>query len=208
MFRILSAATGLLVAAVLIAGCGGSNSSGNGSSTNASSSSGRAQAGLKMAQCMRANGVPSFPDPSSNGPTAIRGGGPNGTVTIGGVSVTQSTLQAAFRKCQKDLPKGPPISSAQIAKLRQGALKMAQCMRAHGVPNFPDPQISTGPGGHGVGIRIGVGPNGAGGNAAGPGGKGQPPAFTQTPAFKSAQKICMPLMQHALPKRPFGRPGG
>ena len=126
-------------AAVLLAGCGGSNNNGNGGSATASSSS-RAKAGLKMAQCMRANGIPSFPDPSSSGGPAggfsIQGGS-NGTVTIGGATVAQSTLRAAFQKCRKELPQGPPISSAQLAKLRQGALKMAECMRAHGVDELP-----------------------------------------------------------------------
>jgi hypothetical protein len=201
MLRILTPATALAVAAVLLAGCGGSNHNGNGGSAAASSSS-RANADLKMAQCMRANGVPSFPDPSSNGGPgggfSIQGGS-NGTVTIGGATVTQSTLRAAFQKCRKELPQGPPISSAQLTKLRQGALKMAQCMRAHGVQNFPDPQIATGPGGHGIGIRIGVGPNGAGGNTAGP---GKAPLFSQTPAFRSAAKVCMPLIRNALGKAP------
>jgi hypothetical protein len=144
---------------------------------------------------MRANGVPSFPDPGSNGagPFGIARGS-NGEVTIGGVSVAQSTLQAAFRKCQKDLPQGKPLTSEQIAKIRAGALRMAQCMRAHGVPNFPDPQITTGPGGRGIGIRIG--PGGPGGTTAGPGG-----TRTAPPAFQSAQKICMPLIQNAFGKR-------
>jgi hypothetical protein len=194
MLRILTPVGCVLAGAALLAGCGGSGNGRNAGSATASSS-GRAHAGLKMAQCMRANGVPSFPDPSSNGgPIGIAGGGSNGTVTVGGVSVAQSTLRAAFQKCQKDLPQGPPLTSAQIASLRQGALKMAQCMRAHGVPNFPDPQITTGPGGHGIGIRIGPGP-GAGGQTAG--NAKRPP-----PAFQSAQKVCMPLMQKAFGKRP------
>ena len=194
MLRILTPVGCVLAAAALLAGCGGSNNSGNAGSATASSSS-RANAGLKMAHCMRANGVPSFPDPSSNGGPVGFGGGSNGEVTIGGVSVAQSTLQAAFQKCRKDLPQGPPLTTAQIARLRQGALKMAQCMRTHGVPNFPDPQITAGPGGRGIGIRIG--PGGPGGNTAGPGKTKSAP-----PAFQSAQKICMPLMQAAFQKRP------
>lgn len=204
MLRIATAAVGLLVVAALIAGCGGSNNSAGDGST--SSSSLHADA-LKMAQCMRAHGVPSFPDPSSgSGAPAIKAH-PNGTATIGGQTVPQSTLQAALQKCRSEAPQGPPVSSSQLAKLRQGALKMAECMRAHGVPNFPDPQISTGPGGHGIGIRIGAGPNGPGGNTAGPG-KTQGPPFTQTPAFKAAQKICMPLMRKALPKLSGAGGGG
>ena len=196
MFRILTPAAAVLAAAALIAGCGGSNNNGTGAST---SSRNFHNAGLKMAQCMRANGVPSFPDPSSNGGGGAIGiqPGSNGTVKVGGVSVAQSALQAAFQKCRKELPQGPPISSAQLARIRQGALRMAECMRSHGVPNFPDPQITTGPGGHGVGIRIGGGPNG-------PGGKSGPPAFTRSPAFQSAQKTCGSL----IGKPPAAGPGG
>lgn len=194
MIRILTPAAGLLVTAALLAGCGGSPNNGNGGSANLSSPK---NAGLKMAECMRAHGVPSFPDPSSNGgPVGIQAQGSNGTVTIGGVSVAQSTVRAAFQKCRKELPQGKPISAAQLAKLRAGALKMAECMRAHGVPNFPDPQISTGPGGRGIGIRIGVGRSGASAN----GGNASP--LPQTPAFRSASKVCMPLIQHALGKAP------
>ena len=87
MLRILTPATGLLVAAALLAGCGGSNKSGNGGSSTVSSSSRHANDGLKMAQCMRANGVPSFPDPPSNraGGIAISPGA-NGTVNVNGAA--------------------------------------------------------------------------------------------------------------------------
>ena len=53
-----------------------------------------------------------------------------------------------------------------------GASKAARCMRSHGVPNFPDPQFQTGPGG-GLGVRIG-----------GPG------INPRSPAFQAAQKAC------------------
>jgi hypothetical protein len=157
-----------------------------------------------MAQCMRANGVPSFPDspPNGGGGGLEISPGPNGTLKVNGVTVPQATFQSASHKCQKYLPQGPPVSQAQLAKIRQGALKMAQCMRTHGVPNFPDPQVSAGPGGHGIGLRIGVAGNGSGGNQAS---KSGPPAFVQSPAFKSAQKICMPLIQKATGKA-LGRP--
>ena len=72
------------------------------------------------------------------------------------LNVSGPAFQKAMQKCQKYQPQGPPISGAQLARFRQGALKMAECMRTHGVPNFPDPQVATGPGGHGIGIRIGA----------------------------------------------------
>jgi hypothetical protein len=59
---------------------------------------------------------------------------------------------------------------------------MAKCMRAHGITNFPDPVVSVGPGGHGVGVRIGVKAGGSGG------------PNPQAPAFQAASKTCQPLM--------------
>jgi hypothetical protein len=139
---------------------------------------------------MRTHGVPDFPDPSSSGGggTQIQQSSGNGgsSVTVGGhqLDVGAPAFQTAMQDCQKLQPHGPPISGAQLAKLQKGALKMAECMRSHGVSNFPDPQVTSGPGGHGVGIRIGAkGGGGAGG------------INPQSPAFQAAQKICMPLMQ-------------
>jgi hypothetical protein len=198
MLRILLPATGLLLAAALLAGCGGSNNNGSGGSTNASSGGNSTisnSAALRMAQCMRSHGVPSFPDqPSSGGPLGISGS--NGTATINGVTVPQATLQAAFQHCRSELPQGPPLTAAQIAQIRQGALRMAACMRANGVPNFPDPQVTAGPGGHGIGLRIGIAHNGGnqGGSAS------QKADLAQSPAFKSAQQKCMPLARDAVQK--------
>jgi hypothetical protein len=144
-----------------------------------------------MAECMRANGVPSFPDPSSNGAGGIAfQSEPNGTVKVNGVTVTESTLNAAMHKCRSEMPQGPSLTASQIATIRRGALRMAECMRAHGVPNFPDPQITTGPGGHGVAIRIGIN---AGGNEGGSSAPKQ--RFSGSPAFQHARQICMPMMR-------------
>jgi hypothetical protein len=81
------------------------------------------------------------------------------------------------------MPKGrlPP---GGIASIRAKALRFAACMRSHGVPDFPDPQIQTGPGG-GVGVRIG-----------GPGSGIDP----SSPAFQAAQKACGALFGGAGPK--------
>jgi len=82
---------------------------------------------------MRANGVPDFPDPQP-------GGGFNFSPSPG---VTSSpAFKTAQAECQKYLPAvgplspGPPPSAQTMAQLRQ----IAQCMRQHGVPQFPDPR--------------------------------------------------------------------
>ncbi|MBO0769022.1 MAG: hypothetical protein J2O48_10105 [Solirubrobacterales bacterium] len=131
----------------------------------------------KFAACMRQNGVPNFPDPSqSGGKMQIQASkGANGqTMSVDGVPVSAPAFKTANQKCAKYQPKGPPASPSQLASMRSKALKMAQCMRSSGVPNFPDPTVSTTPDG-GAGIRIGGGPN-----------KLDP----NSPAFKSAMQKC------------------
>ena len=148
--------------------------------------------GLKLAECMRAHGVTDYPDPSASGGggTQIRqssnaAGGAN-NIVVDGVQINASapTFAHAMNACQKYQPQGPPISGAQMAKIRQGAVKMAECMRAHGVPNFSDPKVTVGPAGHGIAVRLGVG------SVAGGGAKGSPPSA----AFQHAMTICQPLM--------------
>ncbi len=48
-------------------------------------------------------------------------------------------------------------------------------MRAHGVPNFPDPVVKSSPGSQSVGIRI-------------------TPAISSNPHFKSAQQACQSIL--------------
>jgi len=93
---------------------------------------------------MRANGVPDFPDPDASGGFEFPEGG--------GVDPSSPTFKAAQAKCQKFMGpgpgSGPPPSAQAVAKM----LKISQCMRRHGVPDFPDPRTSvpshpSGPGG-------------------------------------------------------------
>ena len=156
--RLLATAT--LVSGVLVAGCGRSSHSptaaavrdattsrlttaaGRGAaSSRLTAQSTSAWGPLAFAKCMRANGAPNFPDPNAGGgarfqlPTASNPAAP--------------AFKAAQAKCQKLMggAVGGPFTlgatthpSAQtLAKL----LKIAQCMRQHGVPQFPDPRTSV-----------------------------------------------------------------
>jgi hypothetical protein len=120
------AITALLAAAVLTAGCSGSSDPG----ANGSSSGGLAAQGVAYTRCMRSHGVSNFPDP-----TVGSGGG----VTFqGGFNLKSPTYQAAAQACGSLMPGGtqaPQVSAQKLAT----EVKWAQCMRAHGVPNFPDP---------------------------------------------------------------------
>jgi len=81
---------------------------------------------------MRSNGVPNFPDPNSSAafPKA----------TLAQLAASNSHYEAAAQACGHLLPNGgngPPAAQAQ--QIRAQALRFSQCVRNHGVTNFPDP---------------------------------------------------------------------
>lgn len=169
---------------LLLAACGSSNSSSS-NTAGQSSAATKQSKGLAFADCIRSHGVPNFPDPTSGGGVRIQQSdrsGSGASLKVNGVPVDGPAFQAAQKVCSKYLPAPRPISAQQLANLRAGALRMAQCMRTHGVPNFPDPSVQAGPNG-GIGIRIGA----AGGGGPDP----------SSPAFQAAQKTCGPLIQKA-----------
>jgi hypothetical protein len=90
---------------------------------------------LEFAQCMRSNGVPNFSDPSAGG----------GFQLPAGTDRSSPAFEAAQAKCQRFLPagpgSGPPPSASSLAKM----LMVAQCMRRHGIPDFPEPRTSVPP---------------------------------------------------------------
>jgi hypothetical protein len=84
---------------------------------------------------MRSHGIPGFPDPNSSGQI------PKQEIVQLGVST--SVLQTAQRACQRLWPYQAPTQAQQRQQLTED-LRFAQCMRSHGVPNFPDPTSSDG----------------------------------------------------------------
>jgi hypothetical protein len=129
-------AAALASAALLAAACsGGPPGSGAASAGPSSSGSARASgsaqaAGLALARCMRSHGVPKFPDPNSQGGIGITPGD--------GVDLNSPQFQAAQKTCQK-LVAPQPLTAAQQGQVKAGNLKYAQCMRSHGISDFPDP---------------------------------------------------------------------
>ena len=130
-----------LMSAILVAGCVGSSPSsvpGAGATSSGSTAPGAYGSGpIGFSRCMRANGVPNFPDPSPRG-------GARFSIPVGN-NPAAPAFKAAQAKCQKILPgagelpnSGPPASTQTLLKL----LKIARCMRRHGVPQFPDPTTS------------------------------------------------------------------
>lgn len=132
-----------LAGAVAIAGCGANSSSP--SVSGGTTATGDASP-IGLSKCMRANGVPNFPDPTAGpGGEGFNGiGVPVGgkSLTVDGITFSGPALQTAEKACKAYLPPGngppPPISPAQKAK----ALAFARCIREHGVPGFPDPVFS------------------------------------------------------------------
>jgi hypothetical protein len=80
---------------------------------------------------MRANGVPSFPDPGSGGGLQL----PNN------MNPASPAFQTAQRACQSLLP-GPAGRAPATEQQKLTLLNLARCMRAHGVSGFPDPVSS------------------------------------------------------------------
>ncbi len=131
----------------LAAACGGGGSA---STTGAGTfQGGTYRQALAYARCMRAHGVPGFPDPSPQGNFS------DSQLRLIAQSVPQA--RGANLACRALLPNGGFQGSAtqleqeQQQTLRQ-ALKSAVCMRAHGFPDYPDPQ--AGPGGYGVSFPV------------------------------------------------------
>jgi hypothetical protein len=169
--RLAGLATGLLAGGLIAAGCS-SGSAGPGvanvgSSTPAaaSSSSGSGKAGaLAYSQCMRAHGIPDFPDPAGNGQIRLQ------AQPGSDLNPNSSRFKAAQLACKSLRPTGSPQQQAQS---RANGLKYSQCMRAHGIPDFPDPNPQGG-------LQISISP----GSDLNP----------DSPRFAAAQRACQKLM--------------
>jgi hypothetical protein len=158
------------ICATVIAACGSSSPSSTGTAAGSSTI-----AMLdKYSACMRDHGVSGFPDPgTTETPNSFGVDGYNFDLPS-----TMDTQSPAYESGAKDCEKligmgtgsGPP--AGVLAKARKAALAHAECMREHGVPNFPDPTVT----GNGHGITQSSG-----------GGAGTNP---RSPAFQQAQKVC------------------
>ena len=143
---------------LLAASCGGGGSSRvasvvspttntqGSSSSNSSPAPAQGNRAVAYSHCMRSNGVPNYPEPSSNGNL------PKGNAQAFGISTSQ--YQAAEQACGHLLPGSGSASLTQCLmtgdcprSLVQPALeqgrKFAPCMRSHGVPNWPDPTVDS-----------------------------------------------------------------
>jgi hypothetical protein len=127
--------TVMAAAALLAAGCGGSPSSAGSGGSPGAGGSANSRIPVAYSRCMRSHGIPNFPDPDSNGQISKE--------AIIQLPVSGSRLQAAQRACQALWPYQAPTQAQQRQELADD-LKFAQCMRSHGLPDFPDPTTSDG----------------------------------------------------------------
>jgi hypothetical protein len=127
---------------LISAGCGSSASSGSGTGTASSTSTASTGTGttssgantkltardkaVKFAECIRAHGVSDFPDPDAKNQFQY------------GVSVSPAVWKQATTAC-KDLQPPGTLSGKRTPKQQSASLRFAQCVRDHGVKDFPDP---------------------------------------------------------------------
>jgi hypothetical protein len=180
--------TGLLLTAVVfaLAGCGDKEPSKSVASVPTTANSGASVAAsgsanpVAYAQCMRANGLPDFPDPDAGGNIRLGGGG-----QAGAMDPNSQTFKQAQEKCkQYQSTQGGNGNAPQTApwSLDQ-KLAYSKCMRGHGLPDFPDPD------------KEGQFPALPKGGANGPG----------SPTFTAADKACA---QYKPQGDAGGAPGG
>jgi hypothetical protein len=122
--------------ALLAAACGSSP----GSPSSGQSSNDPAQAPFRYASCMRDHGLTNFPDPVVTTTTTPGGGGSAVGVRMAvPASVGRSPkFKAAEKACKGILP-APGSREDRHGPSKQVFLAFAQCLRAHGISNFPDP---------------------------------------------------------------------
>jgi hypothetical protein len=135
--RVAAVITVMAAAAVLAAACSGSPpSTGSGGSPNAGGSA-HPSSWVAYSRCVRAHGVPNFPDPGSNGQLSKE------AIIPAFREVGDSRAKAATYACRNLNPteQGSPTLTAQE---QQDYLKAAACMRSHGITNFPDPTFPGG----------------------------------------------------------------
>ena len=116
-------------AASLLAGCGGSNGA---AGNTAPPLQRQATVVLReLARCVRAHGLPAFPDPQvgSDGVARFPDGAPRVPVAA------QQACQGIAARIPPGYTTTTPVSSADFQKL----LQLARCIRGHGIPDWPDP---------------------------------------------------------------------
>jgi len=126
----------LIATVAVISGCGSNapaTSSTDGGGGPGANTTAAVQNGVRFSECMRSNGVPSFPDPGASGSFTIDEVA-NGTA----LDTSSPTFTQALEKCKSLEPAGFE-GGTRSTQQQSAALQFAQCIRANGVSDFPDP---------------------------------------------------------------------
>ena len=131
-WKLAVAAAVVVAAAALILSLTVWDSSGSGDSESAGGDT--EQPLLDFAQCMRDNGVPTFPDPVAKPDGGFRLERPAG--------VSPGALDDALAGCKSEARAAgiDSGSAAPDAESQDQLLKLSRCMRANGISEFPDPK--------------------------------------------------------------------
>jgi hypothetical protein len=126
-----SAAVGVGLMVVLLAGCSASGGSGGATTTTSGQQAAAAVLG-EFVQCARANGMPNLPDLrlDSNGQVSLPPGTPD----------PPKSVERACRSIWERLPASANGDAGRPPADMQALLRYARCMREHGMADFPDPQ--------------------------------------------------------------------
>jgi hypothetical protein len=129
--------------ALLASACGGG-------SPASSAEPARSPSAVAYSACIRSHGVPNFPDPDPSNPVAVMKADPQR------LGVGSTALAAAQAACQYLIPAtgstteqqdetrcavSGSCSQAVVQKWMSGLRALAQCLRRHGEPRWPDPVV-------------------------------------------------------------------
>ncbi len=142
MSRKLRPLAALALVALISAGCsdgsaengntGTGSSTANGSSGGASQNTTNPDKSVRFADCMRENGVSEFPDPNASG------GDQEFVDGLQSLDQSSAAWKKAIGACKDLQPPGLLGGEATPQEMRE-RLEFAQCMRANGIEDFPDP---------------------------------------------------------------------
>jgi hypothetical protein len=87
---------------------------------------------LSFARCMRAHGVPHFPDDLDY-------------QNVAGIDPSSPAFTAAQTACRRLLPVKTAPAAAPSSRTDAKLLRLSQCLRTHGYPSMPDPRPNPPP---------------------------------------------------------------
>jgi hypothetical protein len=130
MTRTLRPLAALTMLALIVAGCSNAPA---GTDSTANSTAAAHEKAVKFAECMRAKGVSTFPDPNASGEMTI-----DGIANGSSLDTNSAVFERALSACKAFEP--PGFTGAKVTlEQRTARLEFAQCVRNNGVPDFPDP---------------------------------------------------------------------